>query len=354
VEFAEVYRRRVLGLLVLAVTIAFLAMIQKFLVTMLLAAIFSALLYPLYRRLLRAFRGRKSLASAVTLLLALLLVVIPLAGFIGVLVGQAISVTNSVAPWLQSHLSSEDQLVALIQRVPYGDRLLPYRGEVLSRTAEAVHAVGAFVVSRLSDVTRGTLSFLFNVVLMLYAMFFYLCDGPRVLQSITRHLPLSTADTDRLVGKFVSVARATLTSTMAIGVIQGTLGGLGFAVAGIPGAVFWGTMMTVLSMIPGIGTALVWVPGCIYLFAIGKAGTAIVLALYCLLIVGSVDNLLRPRLVGKGAQMDDLLVLLSTLGGIAMFGAVGFILGPIIAALFITLWDILGASVGSAPAERRD
>jgi predicted PurR-regulated permease PerM len=202
VKFAEAYRRSVLALLVLIVTVAFLAMMRKFLVTLLLAGIFSALLYPLYRRLLLGFRGRKHAASAVTLLLVVLLLVLPLAGFIGVLVAQAISVTDSVTPWVQSHLSRADQ-IELLQRLPYGDRLLPYRNEVLSRTAEAVQAVGAFVVSRLSDVTKGTVSFLFNVVLMLYAMFFFLCDGQRVLASITRHLPLSDADTDRVVERFV-------------------------------------------------------------------------------------------------------------------------------------------------------
>jgi hypothetical protein len=129
------------------------------------------------------------------------LVIIPFAAFIGVLVSQAITVTTSVTPWVQTHLSSEDQIVALIQKLPYGDRLLPYRDEVLARTAEAVQAVGSFVVSRLSDVTRGTLSFIFNVVLMVYAMFFFLSDGARMLASITRHLPLSRADTDRVVGR---------------------------------------------------------------------------------------------------------------------------------------------------------
>jgi predicted PurR-regulated permease PerM len=113
-------------------------------------------------------------------------------------------------------------------------------------------------------------------------------------------------------------------------------------------------MMTILAMIPGIGATLVWLPGCIYLFVVGKTATAMVLVLYCAIIVGSIDNVLRPRLVGKGTQMHDLIVLLSTLGGIAMFGIVGFILGPIIAALFITLWDIQGASVGTPPAGRGD
>lgn len=351
-KFAEAYRRSVLALLVLIVTITFLAMMRRFLLPLLLAGIFSALLHPWYRRLLRRFRGRKNLASAVTLLLIVLLVVIPFATFIGVLVKQAIGVSDSVGPWVQTHLSTEDQIVELVQRLPYGDRLLPYREEVLARIGEAIQAVGTFIVSRLSDVTKGTFSFLFQVVMVLYAMFFFLSGGASILSAITRHLPLSTEQTERVVGKFVTVAKATLISTVVVGIVQGTLGGIGFAVAGIPGAVFWGTIMTLLSMIPGIGTTLVWLPACVFLLLVGRTFPAIALALYCALIVGSVDNLLRPRLVGKGTQMHDLLIMLSTLGGIAMFGIMGFIIGPIVAALFVTLWDIQGESLGGPSVKR--
>jgi len=132
---------------------------------------------------------------------------------------------------------------------------------------------------------------------------------------------------------------------VVIGVIQGTLGGVALAVMGVSGAAFWGTLMVILSMIPGLGTAIVWVPVCIYLFATGRVGVSIGLAVYFAAVVGSVDNLLRPRLVGKGTQLPDLLVLLSTLGGLMMFGAVGFILGPVLAALFGTTWDIFNAFV---------
>ena len=143
-----------------------------------------------------------------------------------------------------------------------------------------------------------------------------------------------------MVKQFVSVSRATIKGTLIIGVVQGALGGIGFAVAGIHGAVFWGTIMTVLSIIPGIGASLVWIPAVIYLVAVGKVVPALVLTAYCALVVGTADNFLRPRLVGRDAQMPDLLILFSTLGGILMFGVAGFIVGPILAALFVTIWDI--------------
>jgi predicted PurR-regulated permease PerM len=124
--------------------------------------------------------------------------------------------------------------------------------------------------------------------------------------------------------------------------LQGALGGLALAVVGIPSAVFWGVIMTVLSILPGIGTALVWIPAAVILGASGHILKAVGLAVFCGLVVGSLDNVLRPALVGKDTQMHELMIFLSTLGGIMMFGVVGFIIGPIIAALFISVWEIYG------------
>jgi predicted PurR-regulated permease PerM len=138
------------------------------------------------------------------------------------------------------------------------------------------------------------------------------------------------------------VARATIKGTGVVGITQGALGGLGFWIAGIQGAALWATVMAVFSILPGLGTAIVWVPAVIYLFAVGKTLAAILLTAWCVVIVGTVDNFLRPRLVGKDTKMPDLLVLLSTLGGITMFGAVGVVIGPIVAALFVTVWEIYG------------
>jgi len=173
-------------------------------------------------------------------------------------------------------------------------------------------------------------------------MFFFLLDGRRILEKILYYVPLASKEEDRMVGKFLSVSRATLKGTLVIGIVQGALGGLSFWVAGINGAVFWATIMAVLSIIPGIGTGLIWVPAVIYLFAEGHAGTAIGLTIWNAAVVGSVDNVLRPWLVGKDTQMPDLLILLGTMGGIVLFGAAGIVIGPLIAALFVTVWEIYG------------
>lgn len=147
-----------------------------------------------------------------------------------------------------------------------------------------------------------------------------------------------------MIDRFVSVSRATIKGTLVIGILQGALAGAAFWMAGINGATFWGTVMAVLSIVPGVGSALIWIPVVIYLLAAGHVFAGIALAAWCGLVVGTVDNLLRPRMVGRDTKMPDLMILLSTLGGIVLFGAVGIIIGPIVAALFVTVWEIYGTA----------
>jgi predicted PurR-regulated permease PerM len=182
-------------------------------------------------------------------------------------------------------------------------------------------------------------------------MFFFLTGGPELLRAGLAYLPLTETDKQRMLGKFVSVTRATLKGTILIGAAQGLLGGLAFWAVGIDGAIFWGTVMTLLSIIPGVGGALVWVPATIILISMGEVWRGVGLALFCALVVGSVDNLLRPRLVGQDTQMHELLIFFSTLGGLMLFGAMGFILGPILAALFVTAWEMFGTTFRSALVE---
>ena len=154
-----------------------------------------------------------------------------------------------------------------------------------------------------------------------------------------------------MLEKFVSVSRATLKGTILIGAAQGVLGGVAFWAVGLDGAIFWGTVMTVLSIIPGVGSALIWVPAAIILITTGEVWRGIALAAFCALVVGSVDNMLRPRLVGQDTKMHELLIFFSTLGGLLLFGAMGFILGPILAALFVTAWEMFGTAFRSALVE---
>jgi len=336
------FRQRVLVILVLFISILFFLMIRDFIMAILMAGIFSALARPIYKRFERWFSGRRSLASLATLLVIILVILIPLGVLLGVVTAQAFKVAQSVTPWIQSQLAEPTGLSGLLEKLPFYEQLAPYREEILTRVGEVVGSVSQFLISGLSSATVMTVNFVFKLFIFLYTMYFFLMDGDKLLDKIMYYLPLEEKDERRMLDRFTSVTRATLKGTAVIGVIQGGLAGLAFAVVGIPSAVFWGTLMVVLSVIPGIGTGLIWIPAVIILAASGHLAQAIGLALFCGLVVGSCDNLLRPRLVGKDTQLPDLLIFLGTIGGILFFGVLGFIIGPIVAALFVTIWEIYG------------
>ncbi|MCP3981161.1 MAG: AI-2E family transporter [bacterium] len=356
---AERLQRGFLVLLAVGISLLFLQMIRGFVMALLLAAIFAALTHPVYRRLVKLFGGRRALASATTILLALVLVVGPLTTFVGVVVKQAVDVSSSVRPWVEEQVRTPGALQGYLERIPFSDKIAPYRDEILTKAGEMAGKTATFVVNGLTSAGKGTARFLLNLFVMLYAMFYFLMDGRKMLEKALYYLPLDSEDEEAMLDRFTSVTRAALKGTLLIGIIQGTLAALSFLVAGIPGVFFWGTLMAVLSVIPGIGAALIWVPAVAYLAMTGKIAAAVGVGLWCAIVVGTIDNVLRPRLVGQDTKMPDLLILISTLGGLALFGAVGVILGPIVAALFITVWDLYGVAfkdvlpaVAPAPAKK--
>lgn len=339
------FRRVTLLLTVVAITIVFVAMIRGYLKALALAVIFSGLAYPLYTRLLHRFGERRALASITTLMLLLLLIFIPVSGFLGIVATEAFQLTEEVIPWVQEQIDNPTEFgTQLPSWIPFADRLQPYTTQIASKLGEFAGKIGTFLFNSLSATTRGTASFFLNAFIMLYAMFFFFTDGAAMRDRILSYSPLSTEDKERLLAKGISVTRATIKGTLVIGIVQGGLAGIAFAIVGVKGAAFWGTIMAVLSVIPGVGTALVWVPTVIYLYIRGDMVAATGLLIWCAAVVGTVDNVLRPRLVGGDTEMPDLLILLSTLGGLSMFGAVGLIIGPVIAALFLTVWEIYGAT----------
>jgi predicted PurR-regulated permease PerM len=338
----DVIHKSFLLILVLFISSIFLFMVRPFLMALLLAGIFSALAHPLYRRIARWLGGRQQAASAITLLLIVMVILLPLVGLLGVVTAQALKVGQSVTPWVQEQLASPDAVTQWLADLPFYDKIVPYRDTIIQKAGELVGTLSRFLINGVQAATMGTVHFIFMLFVLLYSMFFFLVDGHKLLEKILYYIPLEDADERRMLNRFTSVSRATLKGTAVIGVLQGGLAGIAFAVAGIPSAVFWGTVMTVLSIIPGIGTALVWGPAAVVLVAQGHWGLAIGLVLFCGVVVGSIDNFLRPRLVGKDTEMHDLLILFSTLGGIAFFGFIGFVIGPIVAALFVTIWEIYG------------
>jgi len=261
------FRRIVLIIFVIVISAIFFRMIQGFLMAILMAGIFSALAMPLYQRFERWYRGRRGLASISTLLIIVLLILIPLGGLMGIVAAQAFKVGQSITPWIQKQLADPSGLAGLLEKLPFYEQIAPYQHEILTRVGELVGSVSQFLISGLSSVTVVTAQFLFNLFVFLYTMYFFLMDGEKLLNRILYYLPLEERDELRMLDRFTSVTRATLKGTAVIGILQGGLAGLAFAVVGIPSAIFWGTIMVVLSVIPGIGTGFVWVPAAIILAA---------------------------------------------------------------------------------------
>ena len=336
---------RVTFLLLLAsvISILFLRLIWGFLLPLLMAAVMAGLASPVYRRLVKLFRNHKAVASAVTVFLSLCLIAVPIFLLIGIVANEAIGITEVTADWLKENIQEQK-----IQDNPALQKLLPYQDQIVEKAGQFASKAASFVAQALAGGATGAVRFFLMMFITLYAMFFFLKDSRAILDWIFAYTPLSVSEKERLVATFNSVARATLKGTFVIGIVQGGLAGAAFAVAGIEGALFWGVIMTVLSIIPGIGTALVWVPAVIYLAMIGRVGAAVGLAVWCAIVVGTADNILRPILVGKDTKMPDLLILVTTLGGLILFGAAGIVIGPIIGALFITVWDLWSAAIEEA------
>ncbi|WP_417913507.1 AI-2E family transporter [Candidatus Electronema sp. JM] len=332
----------VLLFMVVLISALFLLMIRQFLMPIFLAGLFSAMSAPLHRRLANRLQGRENLASALVVAGVFCLILVPLAFLIGLVVSQAVHVGQSVTPWVQSFVKEPGLLSGYAEKIPYYEQILPYRDMILAKAGELVGSISGLLINSLSSITKMTVNALFSAVIMLYVMFYFLTEGGGLLRKILYYLPLDHEDEQKLLLRFTSVAGATMKSTLIIGILQGGLCGLAFLFAGIPGAAFWGTVMAMLSIIPAVGAALVWIPAMIILGVKGDFSGVIILAVICGAVAGNLDNLLRPRLVGKDTEMHDLFVLFGTLGGIALFGVLGIIIGPIIAALFITIWEIYG------------
>jgi len=340
----KIVSKTVLLFFVFGISAIFLSMMQQFLMTIFMAALFSALTSPLYRRLLSLFKGRENAASLVTILIIICLVLLPLSTLIGIVVAQAIHVSQSVTPWIQKFIEQPTIISDYLHKVPYYEQILPHRDMILQKMGALVGNTSTLLINSLSSITKVTVNAALMSIIMLYTMFYFLVDGKKLLEKILYYIPLENKDEQHLLQRFTSVARATIKGTLIIGIIQGTLCGIGFALAGIPSPVFWGCLMAVLSIVPSVGTAIVWGPALIILILSKDIAGAVIVGISCGLIAGNADNLIRPRLVGKDTEMHDLFILFSTFGGIAMFGIIGIIVGPIIAALFVSIWEIYGES----------
>jgi predicted PurR-regulated permease PerM len=341
--------RNALFLLLLALTtIAFVALIHDFLMPVFWATVVATVFHPLQRRNVASLRGRRSIASLLTMLEILVLVVVPL-----VLLGIAMS--HEVVMLQERVQSGEIDARAPVRYMqsfaPRVTGLLERFGVDLDalqgRLSTAAVAVSRFVAAQALTIGQNVVRVAALFFLMLYILFFFLRDGPALVGQLMRVVPLGDRRQGRLLGKFVTVSRATLKGSLVVGIVQGALGGVLFWAVGIPAPVFWGAVMTVFALVPAVGVGLVWAPAGIILLALGEVLKGIVVLLVGTFVIGLVDNLLRPILVGRDTEMPDYLVLLATLGGLSTLGISGFVIGPVIAAFFLAVWDMFAEEYGT-------
>jgi predicted PurR-regulated permease PerM len=325
--------------LLVIVTLAFGVLVANFVTPVFWAAVLAIVFRPVERWLFHYFgQKRPNSSAALTLILVIVVVFVPL-GFVAVAVSrEAVGLYQRFTTGELAVSDATDRWVPALVR--FGARIGITPATVRSNVAEAASAIGQFLASGALAFGQNAIKAAGQLGLMLYVLFFFLRDGDQLLRQIARALPLGDARERALFERFTAVTRATLKGTLVVGAVQGTLGGVFFALLGLDAPAFWGVIMMACSLIPVIGPTTVWLPASIILLLTGSIAKGITLLALGTFGIALVDNLLRPILVGRETRMPDYVVLLSTLGGLTLFGLSGFVAGPAIAALFITAWDM--------------
>lgn len=336
-----------LRVLLVAVSVAFVWILLPFYGTILWGAIIALLFAPLNRWLLPRMGQRRTLAALITMLAAIVIVVLPAA-----LVATSLA---REASQLYARIESGELKPALMLRGLF-EALPSWLTDLLARfglgnfdliqrkLTQAVTQGSQFIATQTFNLGQDALGLVVSLAIALYLAFFLVRDGGAIMRAIRMAIPLPPDDKQELLEQFGTVLRATVKGNLVVALVQGALGGLAFWVLGVNAALLWAVLMAVLSLLPAVGAGLVWGPVAIWLFATGEVWQSVGLVLYGVLVIGLVDNVLRPLLVGKDTGMPDYLVLISTVGGISVMGINGFVIGPVIAAMFVAVWGIQTAT----------
>lgn len=330
----------VLLLLVIGIGL-FLPLIWLFVVPLILAATFATICFPLYRFLFYRLWCQRALSSFVCCLLLVVGMLLPAYALVQIVISQAVGLYETVEPTVRQLLEDgiEAEWIELLRGTEAGRWLIEqvdWRA-VITSLQSAIASLGTTIVNRTS---AGVFGLVANLLIMLFIMFYFFMDGHRIAVRIGSLLPVPRDYKRRIIESFLRISRATVAGTLIIGVAQGALGALTLLIFGVDSWLFWGFVMLLLSIIPMVGPPVVLIPAGIIQVVSGDLWQGIGIILSSLLVVSSVDNLLRPRVVGHGARMHDLLVFISTLGGLSVFGVTGFIIGPAIASFLVAVVEI--------------
>jgi predicted PurR-regulated permease PerM len=332
--------------LVTLVSLAFIWVLWPFSGAILWATVLAVLFSPVYRSINAGTRGWRNLAAFLTLALILIVVILPFLVVANLVIREGASVYADVAagridltmdlPAIRSYLP--EWLNGLLDRIE-----LPDPVELRERLSALLVEGGQFLAGQAITIGQTTFHVVVSVFVMLYLLFFLLRDGRELSRRIGEAIPLDGEPRQALFSRFALTINAIVKGSIVVALVQGALGGLVFWALGIRSPVLWGALMALFALLPVVGTSLVWAPVAVYLLATGSVARGVVLFVFGVLVIGLVDNLLRPKLIGKDTKIPDYLVLISTLGGIATFGANGFVVGPVIAALFLAAWSVFPA-----------
>ena len=301
----------------------------------LLAAIFD----PVNEWLRRKVKN-PNVSAGLALAAVILTLILPAGLILTLLVEQSLDLYQSMnqngGSWMQN-------LTGFLQSVgshPLLARFQPDHAMITGKSIELLKTFAEFLVKNLSAFTQNTVVFLIEFAVALYCLFYFFRDGEELFKTISRYLPVDDRHIHTFTSEFLVTAKATLKFTFVIGGLQGLLGGLVFYFTGISNPLIWGVLMVGLSIVPAIGNAIIWAPAGIIMLLMGHVWQGVAILFFGAVVISSVDNLLRPILLGKDIQMHPLLIFLSTLGGIAVFGFSGFVLGPVAASFFLAGWKL--------------
>lgn len=331
-------------LLLLLVSVAFFWVLWPFFGAVFWAAVLAIIFAPVYQRLLRVTSGKRVAAALLTLLAVIVLVILPVGIITALLVQEAGTVYQRMQSGELSVVRYFRQIYDVLPAWVTGllDRFgMDNFSLVQQRITESLTRGSQFFAAQALNIGQNTFDFFVSFFVMLYLLFFLLLDGAALSARIREAVPMDAEIKRRLMARFTTVTRATVKGNVVVAALQGALGGLIFWLLDVHAPVLWGTLMAFLSLLPAVGAALVWLPVAIYFLVTGNTGNGLVLIAFGVLVIGLVDNLLRPVLVGKDTKMPDYVVLVSTVGGMALFGPNGFVIGPLVAAMFMAAWGIV-------------
>lgn len=338
--YAKLETRTFLAMLV-GVSLAFVLLMKPFIGPIFWAIAIALIFHPLQVFLVRKLGDRPNVNALITLTICMLIVVIPVLILVTSLVAEGLGIYQKIQ---EGEIKPGEYIDQVNQSFPAIQAFLAQFdinfSEIRDRVVSLFVGGSQFLAKQALGIGQNTFQFFLGLALMVYLAFFLLRDGSKLIDLMIRALPLGDERERLLFAKFAEVTRATVKGNLLIAIIQGALGGIIFWILGITGALLWGVVMAIFSLLPAVGAALVWVPAAIYLAAVGDIIQAVVLTVFGVVVIGLADNILRPIMVGRDTKLPDYIVLLSTLGGLAMFGINGFVMGPLVAALFMAFWGI--------------